>query len=154
MAKKQYTDDEVAVALAFLKASGYPTVKGAMDKAARHTGIARNTLRRWARGESHPVGANVVARKTLDLKAVIDNELVEIFDEMDVARDGASYKDLAVAAGILIEKKQLIAGEPTQRIATTVEEELEDVPPDDRPFILAEAERLLRESHARGGTAG
>ena len=154
MGKRIYTDEDVAVALSFLKASGYPDKKGAMTTAAKHTGVPRNTLRRWANGEMHAVGNEVVARKTVDLAAVIDNELAEIFDEMNVARPDASYKDLAVAAGILIEKKQLIAGEPTHRIATTVEEELEDVPPDDRPYILAEAERLLRESAARGGQAG
>ncbi len=143
--KKHYTDDEVAVALAFLKASGYPDAKGAMAKTARHTGVPRNTLRRWVRGEMHPVGIEVVARKTIDLTVAINNELAEIFGEMDAAREGASYKDLAVAAGIFIEKKQLIEGKPTERVAT-IQEELAETPEDERAAVIAEAQQIIRDS--------
>lgn len=145
MPKPKYTDDDVAVALAFLKASGYPEAKGAMAKTSRHTGVPRNTLRRWVRGEMHPVGIEVVARKTVDLAVAIENELAEIFGEMDNARADASYKDLAVAAGIFIEKKQLIEGKPTERVAT-IQEELAKTPEDERAAIIAEAEQIIRDS--------
>lgn len=108
-----YSDEDVAVALAFLKAAGYPDTKGAMDKASRHTGVPRNTLRRWVRGEMHPVGSEVVARKTVDLASAIKNELAEIFPAMADARADASYKDLATAAAIFTDKLQLLEGKPT-----------------------------------------
>lgn len=119
--KKRYTDDDVAVALAFLKSAGYPQQEGAMDKASRHTGIPRNTLRRWYTGEMHPVGNELVSLKKIEMSDAIENELAEIFSAMGSARDEASYKDLTTAAGILIDKRQLLSGSDTAKVTLTVQ---------------------------------
>jgi hypothetical protein len=140
---KQYTDDDVATALAFLEASGYPDKKGALEMASRHTRVPTRTLRRWYIGQMHPISDNTVARKKVDLAEALDNELAEIFAARTDARDEASYKDLATAAGIFIDKKQLLTGKPTQRIST-VQEELAETPEDERDAVIAEAEAIIR----------
>jgi hypothetical protein len=142
---KQYTDDDVATALAFLEASGYPNKKGSLELASRHTRVPTRTLRRWYIGQMHPVSDNNVARKKVDLAEALDNELAEIFAALMDARDEASYKDLATAAGIFIDKKQLLTGKPTARIAT-VQEELAETPEDERAAVIAEAQQIIRDS--------
>lgn len=113
MAYKHYTDDEQAVALAYLRAAGYPDKPGALKDAARHTGVSGKQLVRWYRGESTPPPDNLVSEKVFDLQTAINEELQKIFDAMGAVREDASYKDLATAAGIFADKAQLLAGKPT-----------------------------------------
>lgn len=140
--RKHYTDDDVAVALSFLRSAGYPDKRGALEDASRHTGVPRRTLQRWYRGEHHPINDELVTQKAVDLEAAIDSELADIFGSLKDAREEASYKDLVVAAGIFIEKKQLLAGKPTERIAT-IQEELASIPEGDRPGIIDAAEQYI-----------
>lgn len=145
MAYKHYTDDEQAVALAYLKAAGYPDRRGSLKEAARHTGISENQLRRWFRGENSPPSTNLVTEKVFDLTTAINEELAHIFNAMGNVREDASYKDLGTVAAIFTDKLQLLTGKPTARIAT-VAEELAETPEDERDAVIAEAQQIIRDS--------
>lgn len=99
-----------------LEAAGYPQREGALSYAASKVGIPPTTLRRWFTGSRNPPPAEMVNKKRLDLREAIQNELIEIFDAMGHVRPDASYRDLAWAAGVLIDKNQLIDGQPTWRV--------------------------------------
>jgi hypothetical protein len=96
-----------------VEAEGYPKNKGAIARVAAHLNMQERTLRRWVKGESNPPPDTAVNVKRIDLQRAINNELAAIFAEMGKARADASYKDLTTAAGILIDKKLLLSGEPT-----------------------------------------
>ena len=145
MAYKHYSDEDKAVALAYLQAAGYPDKPGALKDAARHTGISARQLQRLYREQSAKPNDNLVAQKTFELKTAINEELASIFNAMGLVREDASYKDLATAAGIFTDKYQLLEGKPTSRVAT-VHEELAETPEDERAAVLAEAEQIIRDS--------
>lgn len=76
-----------------------------------------------------PLGTNEL-RITDNITIIAKSEHVieRILDHMDdYAMGKASIRDLAVAFGIMIEKRQLLKGEPTQVISIEHREELPDV---------------------------
>jgi hypothetical protein len=96
-----------------LEGMGYPGKKGALSAVSQHTRIPAPTLFRWFRGLQNPAPSEMVKETKLDLVAAIRQELSDLFPAMMGARDEASYKDMTVAAGILIDKLQLLEGKPT-----------------------------------------
>lgn len=113
---QRYSDEFRASAVLMLEAAGYPAREGALSQVASHLGMPRTTLRRWYRGAIHPPPAEIVQKKRLDLRAAIRAEVDEIFTAMGAVRPDASYRDLAWAAGVLIDKLQLLDGKPTWRV--------------------------------------
>lgn len=118
MAKNQrrYNDEERASFVVMLEAAGYPNTPGALKRVAANAGVHENVLRRWWKGTSNPAPTTIVSRKKVDLSKAIRNELALIFDRMNVTRDEATYRDVTIAMGILVEKLQLIEGKPTQNV--------------------------------------
>lgn len=116
----KYDDEFRASAVLMLEAAGYPDTEGSLARVSERLNVPARTLSRWARGEQNPPPDRVVKRKKVDLQKAIRAELAAIFAQMDEARADASYKDLTIAAGILIDKQQLIEGKPTQRIDAPV----------------------------------
>ena len=55
----------------------------------------------------------------------------------DFVLAGASAKDLAIVTGILLDKRQVLKGEPTQRISIEERGKLEDL----IPMLISEAKR-------------
>lgn len=116
MAKRNsYTDEYRASAVALLEGAGYPDKEGALSQMARHLRVPARTLSRWFNGEQNPPPDQLVNEKKADLVETINAELTSIFAAMGKARDEASYKDLTTAAGILIDKRQLLSGGATER---------------------------------------
>ncbi len=109
----RWTDDERAGAKLMLEAAGYPQRKGALTQVANNLRIPATTLRRWHLGLSNPPPAETVKRKKIDLQQAIKDEIAAALVEMGSARADASYRDLGTVTGILIDKLQLLNGEPT-----------------------------------------
>lgn len=147
----RYSDDFRASAVLMVEAEGYPAKKGAVKRVADHLGIEERTLRRWVTGASNPPPDTAVRVKRLDLRKVISDELRGIFDEMGRAREDASYRDLATAAGIFIDKLQLLNGDPTantnQRIIIEYFDDENSTP---APLALAGAGDTGSEAVQRG----
>lgn len=113
----RYTDEFRASAVLMLQAAGYPDEPGALSRVARELGVPHPTLSRWARAVSNPPPNEVVQRKKIDFIEAIENELAGIFQDMPDARQDADYRTLGTVAGILLDKKQLLEGKPTERTA-------------------------------------
>lgn len=109
----KYDDEFRASALVMLEAAGYPDTLGAMERVAAHLNVPGRTLRRWYTGQSNPPPDRIVARKKIDLAQAVRDELSAIFADMESKREEASYRDLTIAAGVLIDKQQLLEGKPT-----------------------------------------
>lgn len=115
--RKQYSERDKAEGLAVLEANG-----GNVYKAAKELGINESTLRVWvnareAYGETLK-GLRESAQKKLS--ELLETEVRDILSAMTTARDNASYKELATAAGILIDKLQLLEGKATERVEHTL----------------------------------
>lgn len=113
--RTRYTDEFRASAVLMLEAAGYPDKEGSLSKVARHLQVPYQTLSRWAREKNNPPPPELVQNKKIDLIAGIKNELACIFDEFGNTRQDAEYRELATAFGILVDKLQLLTGEPTER---------------------------------------
>jgi hypothetical protein len=96
-----------------LQAAGYPDQKGALTRVASHLDIHPRTLSRWANGEQNPPPDQMVSEKKIELTDYIDEEIQKALGAMNDVRHEASYRDLIVGLGVLIDKKQLLSGEPT-----------------------------------------
>lgn len=117
MAKRKSYDDKFrASAVVMLEAAGYPDQKGALTRVSEHLGVPAMTLGRWFRKSNNPPPNELVTEKRGDLKDFVRSELNSIFGDMPIVRPDASYRDLATAAGILIDKLQLLENKPTERV--------------------------------------
>ena len=117
--KRRYDDAFRATALLFLATAGGLETPGAVERAAKALQIPQSTLRDWAKGQAAPP-AEIRAEKRIDLAEAIRRELDGALGTMPGKRGEASYRDLAVTVGILVDKLQLLQGEPTERTAWTV----------------------------------
>ena len=100
----RYSDDDRANALAALAANG-----GNINRTARELGIPEKTLRNWANGTSHPEAANLAEQKKQPLAALLEDVARKLAGDL---ANGAA-KDPAVALGIVIDKRQILLGQPT-----------------------------------------
>ncbi len=91
---------------------------------AKHLGMPEATLRSWvnrkrANGKK-PANAELDAKiydeKKIDFVQAIEDELCGIHQEMKYKREGADYRELAVAFGILHDKRQLLTGNATENV--------------------------------------
>lgn len=98
-----------------LEAAGYPKRDGALSQVAGHLGVPLSTLRGWFNGTRNPPPAKLRNEKRFDLREAIQKELADIFPAMADKRQDATYRELATAAGILVDKIQLLTGQPTWR---------------------------------------
>lgn len=137
----RYTDEFRANSVIMLKASGYPERTGALNETAKYLKVPHTTLRRWFQGESNPPPAEIVQIKKEEIIALLKGEIGAALKEMGQARADADYKELATSIGIMVDKMQLLDGEPTAR--TEVIHELSD---DERAKRIDE---LLNRGRAR-----
>ncbi|MEN6544445.1 MAG: hypothetical protein ABFE07_00210 [Armatimonadia bacterium] len=145
-----YSDEFRASAVLMLDTAGYPNTEGALTRVSEHLGIPINTLKAWFTGAHNPPPAKVRRRKKIDLQQAIRQELAGLFPQMEGKRIEASYKDLATAAGILIDKLQLIEGKPTGRVewVNKLARDLDELPDDEYDAVIAEAQRIIAEAGA------
>ena len=114
-------------------------------KAARDVGLPKkvvDALRRRLDRQFLPAKLAVQDVKTSQLLALTSDRAQRVLDSVsDWDIQQASLKDKAIAVGIFIEKRQLLAGEPTQILSFN-----------DRKHLDQLARELIRESHRRGIT--
>lgn len=113
--RKRYTDDFRASAVLMLEAAGYPDREGALSQVSERLGVPLSTIRSWYIGTRNPPPAKLRNEKRFDLLKAIQDELAAIFPALSDRRDEATYRELVTAAGILIDKNQLLTGQPTWR---------------------------------------
>lgn len=118
--RRRYDDKFRASAVVMLEAAGYPNKKGALDQVAKRLGVPHPTLHRWMNEKNNPAPFELVQEKRVELKDLLQAEIEAALGEMPSARIEASYRDLGTVLGILIDKKQLLEGKPTDRLDVNV----------------------------------
>ena len=84
-------------------------------KVSKHLKTPHPTLSRWYRVKSNPPPSEIVHEKKINLIESIKSEISAILSDMPDARKDTDYKTLAVSFGIMVDKLQLLSGEPTER---------------------------------------
>lgn len=110
MARRRYTDEDRAFALAALAANG-----GVVARTAKHLSIPEVTLRQWATGKRHPEAAQMSDAKKVSLAERFDafaERVLRLTTDEDITT--ATLKDRFTAAGIAVDKARLLRGEPTE----------------------------------------
>lgn len=110
--KRQYTDAEKAETLAILTANG-----GNVSATSKQTGIPRATITNWRDGDG--VNGDVSEIRQEKEETLIDRfsrEIWDILKLMDGKRKEATYRELATAFGIFVDKRELLLGNATSRV--------------------------------------
>jgi transposase-like protein len=116
MANRRYTEEFRASAVVMLQADGYPQDEFAVGRVAKHLKVPPSTLRGWANGTRAKISREMRDIKKDQIIALLKTEIVDAIQEMVRARPDADYRTLATALGIMIDKMQLLSGEPTEHI--------------------------------------
>ena len=135
MAKRRYSDEDRANALAALAANG-----GNVSKTARDLDIPEPTLRCWATGERHPEALQMRDGKMADLADRLEEVAWKLSDAIPGKIGKASLKDTAISLGITVEKMRLLRDKPTSISKDATEPDLSAL--DDEE--LRQYERLHR----------
>ena len=102
-----------------LEAAGYPEQKGALARVAANLRMPGSTLHGWANGKNNSAPSDLRCEKKADVIEFIKKEIPQIFRELGDARQDANYRELMVGFGIIVDKWQLLSGDPTERHALT-----------------------------------
>jgi len=106
--KRSYTDAERATALAALDANG-----GNVKRTARDTGISPSTLASW-RDRQTLEGTDIRAQKQNDLRAQLELVAYELAMAIPGKVDEAQLQQVTTSLAIVIDKLQLLSGQPTE----------------------------------------
>lgn len=112
MGKRSYSEADKAAALLTLETNG-----GNVARTSRETHIPRKTIEGWRDGKGvNDDVADLRRENRAPLLSLLTEELYEVLDLMPDKRSEAAYKDLVRAAGILVDKVQLLGGGATEAI--------------------------------------
>ena len=98
-----------------LEADGYPDRKGSLEHVSKHLGVPRSTIQSWFTGSRNPPPPEMRREK----KATLLEELVDLLGLTITAAKGtvdeANFREQVVGIGIIVDKIQLLTGQPTWR---------------------------------------
>jgi len=125
---KRYDDEFRASAVLMLEAAGYPNRKGALSQVAAHLGVPLSTLREWFTGAHNPPPAKVRNEKKRDFVIDLQNLLGLHIDAAGrVVEDSGDLRAIVTGIGIIVDKIQLLTGNPTERQEVNVTDHRERV---------------------------
>lgn len=111
MARRKYSDEDKASALAILDAMG-----GNVNGAAKELGIAESTLRSWKNERGvHPVVAGLREQKRGELADRLKEIAHQIVDALPHKIEDSNLRDAGVTLGIIVDKINLLTGAATSR---------------------------------------
>ena len=113
---RKYSDRQKAEAIALVMTSQRGAFYGRVAEVAAQLNIPVETLRFWVNGKLKPVDEETQREVNAELMERFDKEIDAIFEQMEVKRDRAMYRDLVIGLGIIFDKKQLINGGATENI--------------------------------------
>jgi hypothetical protein len=108
MARRRYSDDERAAALAALDAH-----EGDVAKTARAVGVPRKTLEEWAKGRHHPDVADLRQEKKTELADQLERLAYTLAAAAYGKIDPASLQQVLTSLGIAVDKMRLLREQPT-----------------------------------------
>lgn len=116
MARQRYDEKFRAGAILSLEANGYPHRKGALAKTAKALGVPAPTLHRWFNSSSNPPASEVVSEKRKTALEWLDELIPGLLSDLNEKRQEASFRDTGTVAAILIDKRELLRGNVTERV--------------------------------------
>ncbi len=109
MAKRSYSDEEKASALAALAANG-----GDVHRTSRQVGVPRKTLEDWSKGRGVCLAvADIRQGKKADLADRLEDLAHQLADAIPGKIPTADLKQLGVSLGIAVDKMRLLREQPT-----------------------------------------
>ena len=112
-------------------------LKAAAEECGLSPSVAQRLVAR-VRSQYQPMMSEMKAFKTSDITKKIEDKAMRALDWLDDYKMAqASAKDLAIIVGILLEKRQLMRGEPTHIFSTTERMSLNELV----PMMVKEANR-------------
>lgn len=143
MDRKQWTDQDKATALAALDANN-----GNVNRTAKQLHIAESTLRSWTNGRGTNSDVAVLHEvKKGELADRLEEIAHRILNTLPDKLKDANVQQLATALGIVLDKKQLLEGKPTER-TETIDTTLDNDERLKRINSLLERARARRDGHA------
>lgn len=115
MGRRRYSDSDKAAALAALDAND-----GNTHKTAKQLNIPRTTLERWVEGRVSDDVPHLRQHKKRELHESLEELAYKLVAVMPEKIDEANLQQSAVALGVVIEKMQLLRGDPTERLEHTL----------------------------------
>ena len=109
----QYSDEDKASAVLMLEAAGYPNRPGAMAQVVRELGVPESTLRSWAKNQHGAPPAKVRAEKRIELVQSLKEVAFALVTHLGNIADTGDVRETATALGIVVDKLQILSGEPT-----------------------------------------
>lgn len=110
-----------------LEAAGYPKKEGALMAVASRLQVPHQTLSRWGRAIQNPPPPDLVHEKRIDLVGELTDLLGLTLTAAKETVGDASYRELATAIGIFVDKIQLLTGKPTERQEVNVTDHRERI---------------------------
>lgn len=144
MKYRRYSDEEKAVAIAFLIAAGWKPdgsgPPGALTTAARKANVPHQRLSMWARETEAAPPPEIIQEKKAELSERIKALAHSVLDCLTDGRlEDAPVQSLFVGLGIAIEKLQLLNDQPTENVQQTI-------------AFRREGTATLQQPHASGPT--
>jgi hypothetical protein len=108
--KQRYSDEFRADALAALAANG-----GNLNKTALELRVPWKTLKNWASGARHPEASQMAQNKMGHLADTLERVAFLLAGDLQDAarRERANVTQVATALGIVVDKMQVLRGQPT-----------------------------------------
>ena len=115
MTFRKFTEDERAMFLLQLEVLDYPKNEHALLEVTKQKGApVRNTLKRWWKIKSEPHISKLVQEKKPGLIESLNDLLnLHITASTDAVKGSEDLRAINTGIGILIDKLQLLKGEPT-----------------------------------------
>lgn len=110
MTRHQYSSDDKAAALAALEANG-----GNLRLTSRQLKIPLTTLHMWASGHVPNDVPNLRTEKKAELQDELRRIAYALVEAIPAKVDSANLQQIATTLGIVIDKMQLLSGQPTDR---------------------------------------
>ena len=130
-------DDEQLVVALDLASEPFATVRKATEEAGFDIKVIQRLMDRL-KARYQPVLSEMTTVKTAELTKMLEDRAYRALSYLDdYALAGASGKDLAIIAGIMLEKRQLLRGEPTHILSTTERQNMSELV----PLLVREATR-------------
>lgn len=117
---RRYTDKERADCVATLIGCGYPDAAGALEHVHKLTGVPRATLHGWYHAVNNPPPDDVLAESVKTLSELLETEIRLNFYVMQDKRAEATYRELALANAVFVDKLQLLSGQPTENVKQAI----------------------------------
>ena len=130
-------EDEDIVDVLNLASEPFATLVAAAHDSGLDPDVVKRMLRR-IKAKYQPVVGELKTVKASELTGLLEDRAwraLEYLDDYQLAK--ASAKDLAIIAGIMLEKRQLLKGEPTHILSTTERLAVVDLV----PLLVKEAEK-------------